>query len=352
MLRLTFASLVFAISAVAVAHVTRSSSTTSTTGSSAVGSPFFNANERLAGDAAATTCIVVALVLSAALYALGVSRLWRAAAPGRGIRVQEVAMFCGGSGVLAFALLGPLDAWAAHSFSAHMLQHETLMLIAAPLLVSGRPLAVWTWALPALYRHRARAMISAPAWRATWRAITGLAGATIVQLVALLVWHVPRFFDYASTHAAVHALQHASFLASALCFWWAVRVPGRGRAEGASANSGVAIACLFLTMLGTGALGALLTFAPAPWYHGYAGEGPRFAASALEDQQLGGLLMWVPGSVAYLIAGLTHAWRLLARQPSPPSARRPVLVDAARSDPVSNAAANTQRAIIGMQGGQ
>ena len=260
-------------------------------------------------------------------------------------------MFCGGSCALAFALLGPLDAWAAHSFSAHMLQHQALMLIAAPLLVAGRPLAVWTWSLRAGDRHRVRAIIASPAWRATWWAMTGLTGATIAQLAALLLWHVPRFFDYAATHAAVHALQHTSFLASALCFWWAVRVPGRGRAEGASANSGVAIACLFLTMLGTGALGALLTFAPAPWYHGYAGEGPRFAASALEDQQLGGLLMWVPGSVAYLIAGLTHAWRLLARQPAP-WAPRPVLIDVAHSDPVSNGAANTQRAIIEMRGGQ
>jgi len=350
-LRLTLAALVFAIADVAVAHVTRASSGTAAPGSFDVRRAFPNTSEWVAGDAAATTCIVVALVLSAALYTLGVLRLWRAAAPGRGITLQEVAMFCGGSSVLACALLGPLDAWAAHSFAAHMLQHETLMLIAAPLLVAGRPLAVWTWALPALDRHRARAIISVPAWRATWRAMTGLAGATIMQLVALLAWHVPRFFDYATMHAAVHALQHTSFLASALCFWWAAGVPGRGRVEAASANSGVAIACLFLTMLGTGALGALLTFAPAAWYHGYDGAEPSFAASALEDQQLGGLLMWVPGSIAYLIAALTHAWRLLARRPSP-STRRHLSIDAARPDSLSNRAANVQRAFIGMRGGQ
>jgi putative membrane protein len=348
-LRLTFALPVSAMADVAGAHVTASTTAMPTSGASDIAGAFTMANETASGGAVATACIVAALVLSTTLYALGLIRLWRAAAPGRGIRVPEVAMFCAGSCTLALALLGPLDAWAAHSFAAHMLQHETLMLIAAPLLVAGRPLAVWTWSLHAIDRHCVRAMIATPAWRATWRTMTGLTGATIVQLAALLLWHVPRFFDYAATHAAAHALQHTSFLASALCFWWAARVPERGRTEAATSNSGIAIACLFLTMLGTGALGALLTFAPAPWYHGYDGEPSLFASSALEDQQLGGLLMWVPGSIAYLIGGLRHAARLLLRRPSS-WADRPVAVDAARGVPLSNRAADAQGAVIAIVG--
>jgi putative membrane protein len=305
----------YAVAQVAVAHVTESPAATATmAGSRIVGASAFG-NGAESAEGAAIVCIASALLLSTSLYAFGVARLWRAASPGRGIRVAEVALFAAGISVLAMGLLGPLDTWAEHSFAAHMLQHETLMLIAAPLLVAGRPLAVWSWALAPQARRVVRSMIVAPAWRWTWQAVTGLAGATILQLVALLLWHVPRFFDYAASHAGTHALQHISFLASALCFWWAVRVAGTGRMDGA-ANAGIAIACLFVTMLGTGALGALLTFAPAPWYGAYDGRALPWATSALEDQQLGGLLMWVPGSILYLVTGLRHAARLLSREPA------------------------------------
>jgi putative membrane protein len=92
-------------------------------------------------------------------------------------------------------------------------------------------------------------------------------------------------------------LQHVCFFASALAFWWAMfgaaaRVPGA-----------VSIACLFVTMLHTSALGALLTLAPSPWYVHSARTGV-FGLGAIEDQQLGGLIMWVPGGIAYLVASL------------------------------------------------
>jgi len=95
---------------------------------------------------------------------------------------------------------------------------------------------------------------------------------------------------------AVHALQHATFLASALCFWWSVS------ARAARADA-VALASLFTTMLHTGALGALLTFARAPWYAHYL-DAAAFGLTGLEDQQLGGMVMWVPGGLAYVVAGL------------------------------------------------
>jgi putative membrane protein len=272
------------------------------------------AHAHIVAPAAGTAWMVAALVVTAALYVAGLARLWRAASLGRGIHRRDAVAFAGGWIVLAMALIGPLDAWTAHSFAAHMLQHEALMLVAAPLLVRGRPLAVWTWALSRRGRLRARSMIALSAWRRAWQGFTRPLGATIVQLIALFVWHLPALFDFAATHAPVHALQHVSFLAAALCFWWSVRAP-----SGATdASAGIAIACLFVTMIASGALGAMLTFAPAPWYRAY-GELPLpWASSAVEDQQLGGLLMWVPGGTVYLIAALLHAWRLLARVPSHP----------------------------------
>jgi putative membrane protein len=265
------------------------------------------AGERLGeSGAAGEAWIVGALCFVAVAYGAGVARLWRASARGRGISRREAGAFAAGWVILALALLGPLDAWAGRSFAAHMTQHELLMLVAAPLLVRGRPLAAWSWTLGERLRATTHRWLTRSAWRHVWRTFTRPLGATALQLAVLFAWHVPAWFDRAATHAGVHALQHASFLAAALCFWWAVRASASSR----RATSGVAIACLFVTMLATGALGALLTFAPIPWYRAYADGGP-WGLSALEDQQLGGLLMWVPGGFAYLLAGLVHAARIL-----------------------------------------
>jgi putative membrane protein len=269
-----------------------------------------------AGPVAPSGWIVAFLVLTIALYAVGVLRVWRASGRGRGLHGRDVVAFALGCAALAVALLGPLDGWAAHSFAAHMLQHEALMLVAAPLLVCGRPLAAWLWALSRHGRRRARSIIAIPAWQLAWRWITRPLGATVTQLTVLFVWHVPVVFNHANAHPGVHTLQHLSFLASALCFWWAARAWSNGSPGPNGAATGAAIACIFVTMIATGALGALLTFAPAPWYHGYGGVALPWASSALEDQQLGGLLMWVPGGAVYFVAGLRRAWRLLVRVPA------------------------------------
>ena len=259
--------------------------------------------------------IVAALGVAAIAYVAGLCRLWRASARGRGISRREAGAFAAGWLVLAFALPGPLDAWSARSFAVHMTQHEALMLIAAPLLVRGRPLAVWSWALSADWRAATHRLLTRSAWRYVWRTFTRPLGATTLQLGVLFAWHLPAWFDRAVTHAGVHALQHTSFLAAALCFWWAVRTGAAARSASRAA-SGIAVACVFVTMLATGALGALLTFAPVPWYRAYV-DGTAWGLSALEDQQLGGLLMWVPGGLAYLFAGLFHAARIVGHEPPP-----------------------------------
>lgn len=283
-------------------------------------------------DAAGAGWIIAALAIAAIAYGAGVARLWRASGIGRGVRVREAASFAAGWLVLALALLGPADTWAARSFAAHMAQHEALMLVAAPLLVHGRPLAAWSWIMAPTVHAAMHRLFTRSAWRYGWHACTRPLGATVLQLAALFAWHVPPWFDHAVTHAGVHALQHTSFLAAALCFWWAMRTGRAPRGDAALAASGVAIACIFVTMLATGALGALLALAPRPWYHAY-GEGAPWGFSALEDQQLGGLLMWVPGGTAYLLAGLVHAARILRRDSA--NFAPPAIADANRFAPLS-----------------
>lgn len=258
---------------------------------------------RVFGDA--QPWLLVLLAAAAILYAAGVVRLWRSAGIGRGIRAGAAARFALGWLALCAALASPLDALSERLFSAHMVQHELLMAVAAPLLVLGRPLEAWAWALPSAWLRTLAAFGRSRPVSHAWDAITEPVPAWSIHALALWLWHAPALFDMALEHEWVHIAQHTSFLGSALLLWWSVFGRGSRRPDGAS------IASLFTTMIHTGALGALLTFAPHPWYAHYAGSA---SLSALEDQQLGGLVMWVPGGLGYLVAGLAIVAAWLARE--------------------------------------
>jgi putative membrane protein len=247
--------------------------------------------------------VIACLALSLAGYAGGLVRLWRHAGIGRGVRPRRAAAFAAGWCVLVLALVSPLDAWGGKLFWAHMVQHELLMALAAPLLVLAHPLAVWAWALPPAWRHRVGGAFHRPAWRRPWKRLTAPLSAWAVHAAALWLWHVPAWFDAALASNAVHALQHASFLFGALLFWWSVLGPATRAAHG------TALASVFTTMLHTGALGALLALSPHAWYGPYASSAPAFGWDPLEDQQLGGLVMWAPAGLAYVVAALSLAAR-------------------------------------------
>jgi putative membrane protein len=254
--------------------------------------------------------VIAPLAATLGLYARGVRRLWSHAGAGRGITRRQVAYFAAGWISLVLALVSPLDALGSKLFSAHMLQHEVLMLVSAPLMVLARPLAAWTWAFDLAQRQRVGHAVQARWWAKVWALLTDPLAAFALHALALWLWHVPTLFEAALTNEAVHALQHASFLLTALLFWWAVI----GRDARSSRGSGAALAYLFATMMHTSALGALLTLAPTPWYPHYAATSAALGLDPVEDQQLGGLLMWVPGAAAYVWAALAIAWRLLTRR--------------------------------------
>jgi putative membrane protein len=253
--------------------------------------------------------VLVLLAGAAVLYVIGVTRLWRRAGRGRGVTVPQALRFAAGWTTLAIALLSPVDAMGGALFSVHMVQHELLMVVAAPLLVTARTLEAWTWALAPRWRRLAGAFFHTPAWSAGWRVLVDPMGAWLVHAIVLWAWHVPVFFEAALGHDGLHALQHASFLASALLFWWSVFV--------ALARFGAGLASVFTTMLHTGGLGALLTFAPSAWYPHYVNTAV-YGLTALEDQQLGGLLMWGIGGLPYFAVGLAIVarWLLPSRAPA------------------------------------
>jgi putative membrane protein len=245
-----------------------------------------------------------------ALYAHGVRRLWARAGRGRGIHSTTVVAFVVGWLTLVLALVSPLDALGGRLFSAHMVQHELLMVVAAPLLVIGRPFAAWTWAFEPPIRQALGRAVQVPWVQGPWSVLTDPVVAWGLHALALWLWHVPSFFSAALRSEGLHILQHASFLVTALFFWWAVFGHDNRRAIG----TGQAVGLLFTTMLHTAALGALLSLAPTPWYAPYIATSNALGLDPVEDQQLGGLVMWVPSGLAYVVSALVLLGRMLTRQ--------------------------------------
>jgi putative membrane protein len=245
----------------------------------------------------------VPLLVAAVLYFRGTVRLWRRSALGHRRRWLPALAFATGWLALTLALLSPLDRWGSELFAIHMIQHEVLMLVAAPLLVLGRPLSVFLWAFPdgpraSLGRLGHRRWINR-----TWKALTQPLTAWLLHAFALWIWHAPPLFNAVLVNRGVHDLQHVTFLLTALLFWSAL-LHARARDM-----QGAAIIYLFTTTVHSSVLGALITFGSKPWYHSYLQTAPHWGLSALEDQQLGGLIMWVPASFVYIGIALV----LLAR---------------------------------------
>jgi putative membrane protein len=250
--------------------------------------------------------ITIALLASSTVvYSAGLSRLWSRAGRDRGIRWFEAASFFSGMAILALGLLSPIGWLATILFSVHMTQHEILMLVGAPLLVLGRALHVFLWALPKHGRETIGRLTQQYLFARVWRTMSSPAVVFAIHGIVLWVWHVPAFFNAALASEVVHACQHVSFIATAALFWWSM-VHGRYGAIG----YGVAIVYVFLTGLHSSLLGALITLSSRVWYVPYVESASLWDVNALDDQQLAGLIMWIPTGAVFIVFGLAllAAW--------------------------------------------
>jgi putative membrane protein len=249
--------------------------------------------------------VLLGLTAASATYARGVARVWANAGVGHGIRRLSVAAYGAGMASLIVALVSPLDPLAALLFSAHMSQHELLMLVAAPLIVMGHPIIALLWAVPTAVRDRLLRASKQPTTHAVWRATTHPIVALIVHAVVLWAWHVPYLFEAAMRNEPLHAVQHLMFFGTAALFWWSLLAGRYGRA-----GYGVAVLFVFATGLHTGLLGVLLTFARRLWYPIYDARARGIGTDPLSDQTLAGLIMWIPaGAILFVFGlGLLAAW--------------------------------------------
>lgn len=248
--------------------------------------------------------IVLPLLVTLLLFAVGWLRLRARAGAGKPQLDRRAVLFGTGWAVLAGAVVSPLHRLGERSFAAHMLEHELLMLVAAPLLVLARPLTIFLWAFSANQRKCLARLATSRPVTGVWQAIASPVAATVLQAAVLWLWHAPALFDRALASEAWHATQHAAFLIAGLLFWTAMLSP--------RTLPGVAVLCLFATSVVSGALGALMAFAASPWYPRYAALGlAPFGLTPTQDQQLAGLLMWVPGGMVHAAAALVLLHRML-----------------------------------------
>jgi putative membrane protein len=242
---------------------------------------------------------VSGLLVAAALYGRGARRLWREAGRGRGVPSWRAGCFAAGLLAVAIALFSPVDPLGEQLFAAHMVQHLLLLTVAAPLLAAGAPARAALWAMPtARRRDLARWWHRRPALRRAAGLVAAPATAWALSEAALVLWHLPGPYRMALGNEWIHAAEHLSFLGTGFLFWRVVLRPDGYR----RLQPGAGVLYVFTAGLPAGLLGALLTFAGRPLYPGQSPAAAAWGLTALGDQQLAGLLMWMPGGVVYLAA--------------------------------------------------
>ena len=247
---------------------------------------------------------VVLVLLSGALYARGTHVLRRRGVV-QAVSPRRVGAFAGALVALWIAVASPLDAVADSLFTGHMVQHLVLTSIAAPLWAYAAPVVPMMWGVP-----RGVRLGSGRAWRGTGARVMAVLGAPAVawgaHTAALWVWHLPGPYMAALRDPVVHALEHASFFGTALLVWWVILRPFRHSRDA----GGAAVAVAFGTMMQGSLLGALLTFSRTPWYPSQSVAAAAWGLSPIDDQQLAGLVTWIPAGLIYLgvVLALAHRW--------------------------------------------
>jgi putative membrane protein len=268
------------------------------------------------------------LVLLGWLYWRGWHVMEARAGPDRLIRRWRAWMFTGGWLTLAVALLTPLDPLSDQLAWAHMVQHMILMTVSAPLMMAGAPLLVCLWGLSVpsrrMYGRVRRQVVSWGIHPLMWNPLV----VWTLYALTMWLWHVPAWYQAALRSSPIHDLQHLTFFVASCLFWRLLLGPfSRFRL-----GSEIGILYLFTTTLHATVLGVFMTLAPNPWYADYVERTGQWGLTALEDQQLAGLIMWMPACLTYLLVAVGILVRALEAHDKPSSTTG--IHDKAPGDPI------------------
>lgn len=230
--------------------------------------------------------VILGVLLLEGAYLLGVGPLRQRYGWAAYVENRQVMMFSLGVLVLFVVLTSPIHHLSDNFlFSAHMVQHMLMILLIPPLLLAGTP----GWLL--------RPLIRQPQVLAVGRFLTHPVIALLLFSFVLSVWHLPDLYDLTLRNHGAHILEHLLFISTAVIMWWPVLSP---MPELPRANPPIQMLYLFFLSLPPGFIGAAITFSPDILYEWY-GTVPRlWGISALADQQIGGLIMKIPGALTFL----------------------------------------------------
>jgi putative membrane protein len=255
-----------------------------------------------------TTVLLIAIV-----YVLGwfaIRRTRRALFP-----AWRLAAFLLGLATIWIAIGSPLDGFADTLLSAHMVEHLLLMSFVPPLLLLGYPVVPLLRGLPHGFIVRVIGpLLRLKALRRCGHFLTTPLVAWLAMNLIFLGWHVPAAYDFALEHEHWHEFEHLCFLGSSILFWWPLIRPWPTSSH---SLGWYALPYLVLADIVNTALSAFLAFCDRPVYSYYLREPNSFHISPLSDQALGAVIMWVVGSLVFLVPAVFVTVHLLQRETRP-----------------------------------
>lgn len=264
--------------------------------------------------------LILILLTLGTLYTLGWFRLRHKAGSPTLTPVWKLVAYLTAIITVLIALLSFIDILGGSLFYMHMIQHLMLTMIAGPLIMLADPLPIIMWGLPRPLRKRFGKLVlrvthKKAAGRKILRAVTTPGVSYVVMLVLLWGWHEPRLYNLAIVDPFVHDLEHIAFLFSSLIYWW--HVTGAGPRIHPKMAIGRRIGYLFAGVPSTFLPGVAITFSNRVLYTAYETAPPApppFFVSIMNDQILGGIIMWVPGSMMFFVAAFVLIGRWLTAE--------------------------------------
>jgi len=230
--------------------------------------------------------ILIATVLITGLYLYAIGPLRKRYFPEEPVKTGQTVSFLLGIFFMFLSLVSPLDELGdSYLFSAHMVQHLVLTMIGPPLLVIGTP----GWFIKPLVRNKIAFRVA--------KALTYPAVAFVLYNVDFWLWHAPPLYNATLENQNIHILEHLTFIVFGILNWWPMFSQSKDLPR---LSIGGQVLYLFLSGMPSVLLGAGLTFSP-PLYAPYIAAPRVWGISAATDQQLGGLIMWVPVSISYIV---------------------------------------------------
>jgi cytochrome c oxidase assembly factor CtaG len=241
----------------------------------------------------------ILVLFFAAVYAFGLIRL-AARAHVSPLDSKRVYAGFGGFAALYIALAGPFDAFAAEAFWVHMTQHIIISMVAAPLLLVAGPMPAYLWAMPETARQGAGEILRSqgPVMRSL-RWVIDPRITVPLFMGTLFAWHAPALFSATLNNVWVHYFQHFTFFLTAALFWWPIIGPAPVRSKLSYPQR---LLYLLSVVTPTAVLAAILTMSRGIIYDDYIGTPMHWNMTTLEDQTMGGLILWIPGNALYLAA--------------------------------------------------